>query len=76
LAWLPTNAIAAASLLMAGAGARLSRLNCCRRLGVSRLVSPQELVGTARLIVGDTIDLCAELDCTRIRLRRIDTQVG
>ena len=42
-------------------------------LGMSWLTGPPELVGTARVVDGDTIDLCAGPHCQRIRLCGIDT---
>jgi micrococcal nuclease len=41
--------------------------------GTSWLAGPRPLVGTARVIDGDTIDLCSGPDCQRIRLCGIDT---
>lgn len=41
--------------------------------GASWLAEPRELTGTARVIDGDTLDLCAGPDCRRIRLCGIDT---
>ena len=40
---------------------------------MSWLPKPRELVGTARVVDGDTIDLCSGPACWRIRLCGIDT---